>query len=83
LLGTGSFGEVFLIERKDDKKLLAMKVLSKKRVRDQNLQKYALTERNVMASMGDHPFIVRLLYAFQTTERLFLVSDYAAGGDLS
>ena len=83
MLGTGSFGEVFLIERKQDKKLLAMKVLSKRKVRDQNLHKYALTERNVMASLGDHPFIVRLQYAFQTVERLYLVSDYAVGGDLS
>jgi hypothetical protein len=29
LLGAGSFGEVFLVERKSDKKLLAMKVLCK------------------------------------------------------
>jgi len=36
-----------------------------------------------MSSMGTHPFIVQLLYAFQTTDRLFLVSDYASGGDLS
>jgi serine/threonine protein kinase len=34
LLGNGSFGEVFLIERKSDKKLLAMKVLTKKKVRE-------------------------------------------------
>jgi len=27
LLGTGSFGEVFLVERKTDKQLFAMKVL--------------------------------------------------------
>jgi len=60
-----------------------MKVLTKKKVREQNLQQYALTERNVMSSMGSHPFIVQLLYAFQTVERLFLVSDYASGGDLS
>ena len=33
LLGTGSFGEVFLIERKQDKKLLAMKVLCKKKIK--------------------------------------------------
>lgn len=36
-----------------------------------------------MSTMGSHPFIVQLLYAFQTTDRLFLVSDYASGGDLS
>jgi serine/threonine protein kinase len=49
---------VFLIERRSDKKLLAMKVLSKKKVREQSLQQYALTERNIMSSMGKHPFIV-------------------------
>ena len=58
LLGTGSFGEVFLVERKQDKKLLAMKVLSKKKIKRDNLKKYAITERNVMCSMGEHPFIV-------------------------
>jgi serine/threonine protein kinase len=41
-----------------------------------------MTERNVMASM-DHPFVVQLRYSFQTTDKLFLISDYCAGGDLS
>lgn len=40
-----------------------MKVLMKNKVRAQNLTKYAMTERNVMSLM-DHPFIVRLRYAF-------------------
>lgn len=35
-----------------------------------------------MAHM-DHPFIVKLRYAFQTHDKLFLVSDYCPGGDLS
>ena len=34
-------------------------------------------------STVQHPFIARLRYAFQTTDRLFLVSDYCPGGDLS
>lgn len=42
-----------------------MKVLTKNKVRAQNLIKYALTERNVMSVMH-HPFIVKLRYAFQT-----------------
>lgn len=82
LLGAGSFGEVFLVERKSDKKLLAMKVLCKLKVADQDLERYALSERNIMATMK-HPFISQLLYAFQTREKLFLVSDYCSGGDLS
>lgn len=36
-----------------------------------------------MCSMGEHPFIVQLRYAFQTREHLFLISDYCPGGDLS
>ena len=59
-----------------------MKVLSKKKIREENLKKYAITERNVMSSMG-HPFIVQLRYAFQTTDHLFLISDYCPGGDLA
>ena len=31
----------------------------------------------------EHPFIVQLRYAFQTTDHLFLISDYCPGGDLS
>ena len=37
LLGQGSFGEVFLVERTTDQKLFAMKVLQKKKVLKQNL----------------------------------------------
>ena len=41
-----------------------------------------MAERNVMATMN-HPFIVKLRYAFQTLDKLFLISDYCPGGDLS
>jgi len=43
--------------------------------------KYAKTERNVMSLMN-HPFIVNLNSAFQTGNKLFLILDYCAGGDL-
>ena len=82
ILGAGSFGEVFLVERKNDKRLLAMKVLLKKNIIAKNLVQYAHAERNIMASIR-HPFIVPLCYAFQTEERLFLVTEYCQGGDLS
>jgi serine/threonine protein kinase len=35
-----------------------------------------------MATMR-HPFIVKLRFAFQTIDKLFLISDYCPGGDLS
>jgi len=71
------------VHRKNDesKKLYAMKVLSKDKVMSKNLKRYALTERNVM-SVINHPFMVKLNYAFQTPAKLFLVMDYYPGGDL-
>ena len=83
MIGTGSFGEVFLEEHKVSKTLFAMKVLDKGNIKNEGLKKYALTERNVMKLMQEHPFIVQLRYAFQTEEKLFLISDYCPGGDLS
>lgn len=80
-LGKGSFGEVFLVSKQDTGQLFAMKVLQKDKIISQNLIKYALTERNVLSYMK-HPFIVSLNFAFQTTDKLFLILDYCPGGDL-
>lgn len=64
LIGQGSFGEVYLVRKKDSsKKLYAMKILQKEKIMGQNLVKYAVTERNVL-SITKHPFIVGLNYAF-------------------
>ncbi|OMJ65898.1 hypothetical protein SteCoe_37454 [Stentor coeruleus] len=81
MLGKGSFGEVFLVEKKDSKQLLAMKILMKNKIMGQNLIRYAMTERNV-ASAVKHPFIVGLRYSFQTDNKLYLLLDYCSGGSL-
>ena len=81
-LGKGSFGEVYLVQKLNTEEKYAMKVLSKDRIMSQNLLKYAIAERNVL-STSNHPFIVKLSYAFQTSSRLFLVIEYCPNGDLS
>ena len=81
LLGKGTFGEVFLVEKKDTGAQYAMKVLEKKKVMGQNIVRYALTERNVL-SLVEHPFIVRLNFAFQTKKKLFLILNFYPCGDL-
>jgi len=81
LLGKGSFGEVYLARYKPTGKLYAMKILNKRKVMAQNLIKYARTERNVLC-VTKHPFIVGLHFAFQNSEKLFMIMEYCPGGDL-
>ncbi|XP_034939715.1 ribosomal protein S6 kinase alpha-3 [Chelonus insularis] len=83
VLGQGSFGKVFLVRKvvgKDKGTLYAMKVLKKAtlKVRDRVRTK---TERNILVDV-EHPFIVRLHYAFQTEGKLYLILDFLRGGDL-
>lgn len=66
LLGTGSFGEVFLVEEISTSELYAMKVLSKEKINEQNLLKYAFAEKDIMRVMTkiEHPFVVKIKYTF-------------------
>lgn len=81
LLGSGSFGEVYLVRKRDTGVYYAMKVLQKEKILAHNLVKYAFTERNVL-SYTVHPFVVALHFAFQTQDKLVLILDYCPGGDL-
>jgi serine/threonine protein kinase len=80
-LGKGSFGSVYLVEKKSTGDIYAMKILEKEKVLKQNLVRYAMTERNVLC-LAAHPFIVSLNFAFQTSQRLYLILDYCPGGDM-
>jgi len=63
MLGSGSFGEVYLVREIATGELFAMKVLSKSKILGQNLVRYAKTERDVL-SYTVHHFIVSLNFAF-------------------
>lgn len=81
-LGKGSFGCVYLVTKKDTKEKFAIKVLNKTVIFQRKLERYAFTERNILMKIN-HPFIVKLHYAFQTPEKLVLVLDYCPYGDLA
>lgn len=45
-------------------------------------RRHALDERLVMEVTRPHPFVLPLRYAFQSPRKLYMVMEYAAGGDL-
>ena len=83
LLGCGSFAKVFLVKKlvgPDTGSLYAMKILRKAKLRFRDRLR-SKKERDILVDV-QHPFIVRLNYAFQTEGKLFLVLDFIRGGDL-
>jgi serine/threonine protein kinase len=83
VLGQGSFGKVFLVRPvgASVEEVYAMKVLKKSEVERRHQVEHTKAERNIMASIT-HPFILSLKYAFQTADKLYMITDYCRGGEL-
>jgi len=84
VLGKGSFGKVVLVQKQTGKErggLFAMKILRKTHLVKRRQIERTRTERKVL-SVVNHPFIMKLHYAFQTPDKLYLVLDYCPGGEL-
>jgi len=86
VLGTGAYGKVFLVRKltgHDKGKLYAMKVLRKEIVAQKTKTlDHTKTERKVLESIRNEPFLVTMHYAFQTKTKLHLILDYVNGGEL-
>mmetsp|Transcript_9543 Transcript_9543/g.15897 ORF Transcript_9543/g.15897 Transcript_9543/m.15897 type:complete len:670 (+) Transcript_9543:467-2476(+) len=84
VLGKGSFGKVVLCQKRkgiEQGTLFAMKILRKTHLVKKRQIERTRTERKVL-SVVDHPFIMKLHFAFQTELKLYLVLDYCPGGEL-
>lgn len=82
-LGKGSYGTVILVKHEATGRLYAQKQFKKASltVRKQ-LVEQTKTERAILESINRHPFVVKLYYAFQDHEKLYLILEYAQGGEL-
>ncbi|XP_076649678.1 ribosomal protein S6 kinase beta-1 isoform X2 [Halictus rubicundus] len=85
ILGEGGYGKVFQVKKvtgKDKGSIFAMKVLRKASIiRNQKDTAHTKAERNILEAVK-HPFIVNLMYAFQTGGKLYLILEYLCGGEL-
>ncbi|XP_067034023.1 ribosomal protein S6 kinase beta-1-like isoform X1 [Acropora muricata] len=85
VLGKGGYGKVFQVRKVDGRnkgKIFAMKVLKKAAIiRSHKDTAHTKAERNILEAVK-HPFIVDLMYAFQTGGKLYLILEYLSGGEL-
>jgi serine/threonine protein kinase len=73
---------VHLAEKNTTNDLYAIKVMKKDVMVRKNMVSHVMAERKVL-SLSNNPFVVKLYYAFQSEENLYLVMEYLIGGDLS
>ena len=81
VIGKGSYGKVLLVKKKDTGEMLAIKMLKKDYIERRNQILHTKTERNILARVN-HPFIVKLKYAFHNPKKLYFVLEFCAGGEL-
>lgn len=81
VIGRGSFGKVFLARHKKTSEIMALKKMKKKEMADRLQLDNILTEKKILQK-SDHPFIVKLMYAFQNEGNIYLGMEYLPGGEL-
>ncbi|CAK7202732.1 hypothetical protein SEUCBS139899_005459 [Sporothrix eucalyptigena] len=82
-LGKGSYGTVLLVKQNSTGRLYAQKQFKKASlVVHKKLVEQTKTERQILESVNRHPFVVKLFYAFQDREKLYLILEYGQGGEL-
>ncbi|KAF0698367.1 Aste57867_11017 [Aphanomyces stellatus] len=84
VVGRGAFGKVMLVRKKNGKNagsIYAMKILKKAHIVQNDQVENTKAEQHILKEIS-HPYVVRLRYAFQNPDKLYLVMDYYPGGSM-
>ena len=79
-VGQGGYGQVFLARKKDTREVCALKILNKKLLVKLDETRHVLTERDILTNTRSE-WLVKLLYAFQDAEKVYLAMEFVPGGD--
>ncbi|PHJ24910.1 histone kinase [Cystoisospora suis] len=80
-IGEGTFGKVKLGKHVLTQESVAIKILEKSRIREAGDIERVVREIHILKTIR-HPHIVRLLEIIETHQNLYLVMEYASGGEL-
>jgi len=81
VLGKGSFSKIILAESNKKSELVALKVLKKDLLIEEDQIENTILEHKILSEI-ENPFILELKFSFQTEERIFLGTPFLSGGDL-
>lgn len=79
-VGQGGYGQVFLARKKDTREVCALKILNKTLLLKLDETRHVLTERDILTNTR-LDWLVKLLYAFQDAEKVYLAMEFVPGGD--
>ena len=81
VLGRGAFGKVCLVQYTPTKEYYAMKSLKKDVLLDMDQVQSTILEKKILQTL-DHPFLVGMIFCFQTEERIYFIMPFIRGGEL-
>ncbi|MCJ1307002.1 hypothetical protein MMC25_000647 [Agyrium rufum] len=81
VVGKGSFGKVMQVQKRDTRRIYALKTIRKAHIISRSEVAHTLAERSVLAQINN-PFIVPLKFSFQSPEKLYFVLAFVNGGEL-
>ncbi|ORY44050.1 kinase-like protein [Rhizoclosmatium globosum] len=83
-IGQGGYGQVFLVRKRDggcEKEYMALKKMNKRALKKMGEVQHVLTERDIL-TRANSEWLVKLFYAFQDMENVYLAMEFVPGGDV-
>ncbi|KAI0544580.1 kinase-like domain-containing protein [Xylaria curta] len=80
-LGKGKYGRVYLARERHSGYICALKVLNKNEIHKEGVEKQVRREIEIQSNLR-HPNILQLYGHFHSTERIFLILEFAGKGEL-
>lgn len=78
-LGGGGMGSVYMAVARQNQRFYAVKILPRKRKRDQFLIKALMDEAEIGVAIGQHPNVVAIVDYGLADDEYFMVSEFAQG----
>lgn len=82
IIGTGTFGKVFLAKLNGSNKYFAIKRMEKQLLKENRQLDNIYNEVNILKETYLCPFIVKYMNCIETIPHVFLVMEYVKGGEL-